>query len=232
MLRKHILAVGGATVALLAALSGVAGASSGPAVTVRIEGLNKTLLPATVVHAGSGSITKGGTPSGACPTQSGAGALDAATHHKWNGSWDAKYSALSLTSIFSETYTLSSKKDYWSVWVNNGYASTGICGVTLKAGEQLLFAAVPDTPTEYPLGLSEQGSVTVGHSFKVKTVWFNGGGKAKPLGGVKVSGHGVSAVSNSHGIATIIPTHSGKLVLHATKHAYIRAAALSVRVKG
>jgi hypothetical protein len=231
MLRKHILAVGGATVALLAALSGIAVASTGPAVTVRIEGLSKTLLPATVVHAGSGSITKGGTPSGSCPAQSAAGALDAATHHKWNGNWDPKYSALSLTSIFGETYTLSGKKDYWSEWVNNGYAQSGICGVTLKAGEQLLFAAVPDAPTEYPLGLSVRGTARAGHALKVKTMWFNGGGKAKALGGVKVYGLGFSTVSNSHGIVTVTPAHSGTLILHATKHAYIRAAALNVRVK-
>ncbi len=232
MQRKYILAVGGATIAFALALSGVAAASSGPAVTVRIEGLTKTLLPATVVHGVSGAITKGGTPAGACPGASGAGALDAATHHRWGGSWDAKYMALSVTSIFGETYALSSKKDYWSLWVNNGYAPTGICGIKLKAGEQLLFAAVPDSPTEYPLGISAHATAVAGHALKVTTVAYNGGGKAKPLAGVKVTGHGVRAVSNSHGVATITPSHSGTLVLNASKPAYIRAASLSVRVTG
>ena len=136
-------------------------------------------------------------------------------------------------SIFGETYALSSKKDYWSLWVDNGYAPTGICGIKLKAGEQLLFAAVPDTPTEYPLGISAPATAATGHTFKVKTVAYNGGGKAKLLAGVTVTGgHGVKAVSNSHGVATITASHTGTLVLHATKSAYIRAAALSVRVKG
>jgi hypothetical protein len=233
MQRKYVLAVGGATIALALALSGIAGASTGPAVTVRVEGLTRTLLPATLVHGVSGAIRKGGTPAGACPGASGAGALDAATHHRWNGSWDSKYMALSVTSIFGETYALSSKKDYWSLWVDNGYASSGICGIKLKAGEQLLFAAVPDSPTEYPLGISAHGTAVAGHAFQVKTLAYNSGGKAKPLAGVAVTGsHGVKAVSNSHGVATITASHSGTLVLNASKHAYIRAAALSVRVKG
>jgi hypothetical protein len=48
---------------------------------------------------------------------------------------------------------------------------------------------------------------------------------------VKVYGLGFSTVSDSHGIVTLTPAHSGILILHATKHAYIRAAALNVRVK-
>ncbi|HWE32930.1 MAG TPA: hypothetical protein VG410_05550 [Solirubrobacteraceae bacterium] len=199
---------------------------------MRVEGLTKTLLAPTVVHAASGFITKGGTPKGSCPAASGAGALDAAVHHKWNGSWDSKYQALSVTSILGESHALSSK-DYWSIWVNNAYAPSGICGLKLRAGETLLFAAVPDTPTEYPLGLSgpATGTATAGKAFTVKAVAYNGAGKAKPLAGVTVSGGGFKVRSNSHGVATITPTKVGKLVLHGSKKDYIRAASLTVRVK-
>lgn len=228
MHRKRILASGGAALALAVAAAS-AGASS-PGVTVRVEGLTKTLLGPTLVHAGSGFITKGGTPKGSCPASSGAGALDAATHHKWNGSWDSKYQALSVTSVLGERHALSSK-DYWSIWVNNAYAPTGICGLKLHAGETLLFAAVPDTPSEFPLGLTGPASATAGKAFTVRTVAYNGAGKTKALAGVTVSGGGVKATSNSHGVATITDSHTGKLVLHASKRSYIRAAALSVRVK-
>lgn len=232
MHRKHILASCGAGLALALALAATvaSAAASSPGVKVRIEGLSKTLMPTTVVHAGSGFITKGGTPNGSCPTASGAGALDAATHHKWDGSWDSKYQALSVTSILGEAHPLSSK-DYWSIWVNNAYAPAGICGLKLHAGETLLFAAVPATPTEYPLGLSGPATATAGKAFTVTTVAYNGSGKAKPLAGVTVAGGGVKATSNGHGVATITGSRSGKLVLRASKRAYIRAAALTVRVK-
>jgi hypothetical protein len=229
MHRKLILAAGGATAALAIAAASTA-VAAGPAVTVRVEGLTKTLLPATKVHAGSGSITVGGTPAGACPASGGAGALDAATHHRWSGSWDPKYMALSVTSIFGETHPLTSK-DYWSLWVNNGYAPTGICGIKLKAGEQLLFAAVPDTPTEYPLGLAGPSSATAGRAFTVKTVGYNSAGKGKPLARVAVTGKGVKVTTNKHGVAKITATRKGVLVLHAAKAGWIRAAALSVHVK-
>ncbi len=232
MHRKHILASGGAALALALALAVTvaSAAASSPGVKIRIEGLTKTLLPTTVVHAGSGFITKGGTPKGSCPAASGAGALDAATHHEWNGAWDPKYQALSVISVLGETHALASKT-YWSIWVNNAYAPAGICGLKLQAGETLLFAAVPDTPTEYPLGLSGPGTATAGKAFTVRTVAYNGAGKAKPLAGVTVAGGGVMATSNRHGVATITDSHTGKLVLRASKRAYVRAAALTVRVK-
>ena len=226
--RKQFLASGAAALAL--AVTAASAAASSPAVKIRIEGLTKTLLPTTVVHAGTGFITTGGTPKGSCPAASGAGALDVATHHKWDGSWDPKYQALSVTSILGESHKLTST-NYWSIWVNNAYAPAGICGLKLHAGDTLLFAAVPDTPTEYPLGLSGPGTAAAGKAFTVKTVAYNGSGKAKPLAGVTVSGGGVRATSNSHGVATITGTRAGKLVLHASEKDYVRAATLTVRVK-
>jgi hypothetical protein len=229
MHRKLILAAGGATAALAIAAASTA-VAAGPAVTVRVEGLHKTLLPATTVHGRRGSIRVGGTPAGACPASGGAGALDVATHHKWNGSWDPKYMALSVTSIFGETHPLTSKY-YWSLWVNNGYAPTGICGIKLKAGEQLLFAAVPDTPTEYPLGLTGPASIAAGKAFTVKTIGYNSAGKGKALPGVAVTGKGVKVTSNKHGVATVTATRAGVLALHAAKAGWIRAATLHIRVK-
>ena len=62
-------------------------AASGTPVSVRIEGQSKTLLAAKTVLVRSGSVTKNHAPRGACPAKSAAGALDAATHHRWSGSW-------------------------------------------------------------------------------------------------------------------------------------------------
>ena len=139
MHRKTLIALLGAIVIALAA-SGVAlGAGSGPAVTVRIKSLNKTLLKPTTEHGEKGWITKGGTPRGKCPGASAAGALDRATHGKWIGKYYSSVGGIFVTSILGVKPTGS---DFWSIFVNGKAASTGICGVKLHSGEKLLFKIV------------------------------------------------------------------------------------------
>jgi hypothetical protein len=119
------------------AVSGVAlAAGSGPAVSVQVKTLSKTLLHATGVHAEKGSITKGKTPKGKCPGASAAGALDAATHGKWNGTYSAKYHEIFITSILG---VKPSGNDFWEILVNGKPASTGACEIKLHSGERLLF---------------------------------------------------------------------------------------------
>jgi hypothetical protein len=199
--------------------------SSGPKVTVRVEGLKKTRLLPTLASGRSGWITKGGTPKGQCPGQSAAGALDVATKGNWTGSWSAKYQALSVIGILGEKHAFTSH-NYWSIWVNNKYASSGACGITLKKGEQLLFAAEPDSTTWYPTGLSTPHSATKGHPFTVKLVGYPASGK-KPLAGVTITGNGISPAKTNHrGVATITAGHSGVLVLRASPKKYIRSEAI------
>ena len=93
------------------AASGVAlAAGSGPAVTVQIKSLNKTLLKPTAEHGEKGWITKGGTPHGKCPGASAAGALDAATHGKWAGKYYSSVGGIFVTSIDG---VKPAGSDYW-----------------------------------------------------------------------------------------------------------------------
>ena len=140
MHRKTLVALLGAIVMAVAA-SGVAlAAGSGPAVTVQIKSLNKTLLKPTTAHGENGSITKGGTPHGKCPGASAAGALDAATHGKWTGKYYSSVGGIFVTSILG--VKPSSSNDYWSVYVNGKAASAGICSIKLHSGEKLLFKLI------------------------------------------------------------------------------------------
>jgi hypothetical protein len=123
----------------LASWSVALAAGSGPAVTVQIKTLTKTLRTA-VVHGEKGWITKGGTPRGKCRASSAAGALDAATH----GRWRAKYYAsvpggIFVTSILGVT---PKSPDYWNFYVNGKSSSKGVCLVSLRAGEKLLFKII------------------------------------------------------------------------------------------
>ncbi len=230
MKHKTRIALSGAVIAIaaLAAPTGLALAAGSTTVTVRVEGLNRTLLAPTAVHVRSGSVTKYGVKQGKCPDTSAQGALDAATHDRWAGKWYSSYSEYLITSVLGESYG-SSSKDYWSLWVNNKFAQVGACDVQLHNGDQVLFA-VEGAKTADPLGLTGPASAKAGRPFTVKVVAYSSAGKSKPLAGATVTGNGVSVKTGSGGTATITSAKAGTLVLNATDSGYIRAAPLRVRV--
>ena len=124
MKHRQFAALGGVAAALVLATTAPA-LGAGSAVTVRVEGVKHTLLPATVAHAESGSITKGGTPQGSCPGSSAAGYFDSATHHRWNGTYSSGL-GIEITNVLGETHTFSAKGFYWGLWVNDKFASAEI----------------------------------------------------------------------------------------------------------
>jgi hypothetical protein len=220
------IALAGASLALVAGAP-TAALAAGTTVSVRVEGLTKTLVATKVVHTHSGSITKGGAPAGACPATNAAGALDVATRHKWSGTYGTY--GLSVTQIFGETHTFTSK-DYWSIWVDNKFAPAGVCGLKLHRGEQLLFAAVPVTGKVYPIVIAAPKHASTGHAFKVRVTYFNAKGVAKPLAGATVHNGARTATTGASGTVTITPQHTGKLTYTAAKTGYIRSAAATVSV--
>jgi hypothetical protein len=223
-----------ATIVAVLATPAVALAASGPAVTVRVEGLKKTLLLPKVVHTHSGWITRFGAPKGQCPARSAQGALDVATHHNWRGKWSTQFGPeYEITSIFGETHSFSSKY-YWEIFANNVAATTGACQIKLHRGEHLLFAAVPITGYEYPLAVRVLTKPVAGHPFQVRVVYYDAKGRTKPLAGAKVTLGGISAepvpdsqssaTTNSQGLATLTEKHSGLVEISASKRGYIRSA--------
>jgi Domain of unknown function (DUF4430) len=224
---KKLLALGGASAALALISAGAALAS---AVTVRVEGLKRTLLAPTVVHPRPGSITRYGAPKDACPSPSAQGALDVATHHRWVGKWSTQFGPeYEITSILGEAHSFTSKY-FWEIFVNNVASSAGACEIKLHRGDQLLFAAVPDSGIAYPLAIESLRSATVGHAFTVKVVYFTGPGTAKPLGGATVSAAGRSGRTDGHGTVSLTPSHAGRFVLHAEHAGYVRAAPVTLTV--
>ena len=139
MHRKNFVALVGAIVMALAASSAALAASSGPAVSVQIKSLTKTLLKPTTAHGETGWITKGGTPKGKCPAASAAGVLDAATHGKWTGKYYASVGGIFVTSIDG---VKPAGSDYWSIYVNGKPSSKGVCDIQLRSGEKLLFKEI------------------------------------------------------------------------------------------
>jgi Domain of unknown function (DUF4430) len=176
------------------------------------------------------SLTSFNTPSGKCPDNSGAGALDAATHHNWKGLWETSFNDYEITSIEGETHTFSSK-DYWEIFVNGAVAQTGACEIKLEPGEQLLFAAVPDKGTEYPLVLTAPHTAVAGHVFTVRVTYFVKEHVFRPLAGARVTGVGVRpATTDSRGDAKLHSATAGRLILYATHPDYIRSGPAHVAV--
>ncbi|HEX3974995.1 MAG TPA: hypothetical protein VHW96_01965 [Solirubrobacteraceae bacterium] len=221
---KQFSALAGGVAALVLAVTAPAlGAGSGAGVTVRVEGLKRTLLPATVAHTESGSITKGGTPKGSCPGSSGAGYFDSATHHKWTGTYSSGL-GVEITSVLGEAHKFSAKGFYWGIWVNDTFASAGLCDLKLKPGDELLLAPAPGSGTAYPIVLTAPAKATVGHAFSVRTSYFKTSkGKAKSLPGVKVTDAG--ALTDHNGHTTVTVTKPGTVTLVATLKGDIRAEA-------
>lgn len=230
---RTTIALAGASLALAAvpaaaapAAAAPASAASGTNVSVRVEGVSRSLLAPTTVHTHSGSVTTGGTPAGVCPATSAAGALDVATHHHWSG----KYSAglgIAVNTILGETDKFTASH-YWSIYVDNAYATKGICDLKLHAGEQILFAAVPVKGSVSLLGLTGPSKVTAGRTFSLKVVVYNAKGKAKPVAGVKVSG--AAKPSNAHGLVTVTESRRGTAHFTAAGKGFIRSAPLAVKV--
>ncbi len=213
----------------LALVPAGAALASGPRVTVRVEGLRRTLLVPTTVRTRTGSLTRYGAPRGACPASSAAGALEVATGHRWIGTWSKSFGDYEITSILGETHSFASRY-YWEIFVNDVAATTGGCEIRLHSGEQLLFAAVSQSGTEYPLALSAAHTVTRGKAFTVKVVSFTAAGKPEPLAGALVTGRGIRARTDKRGLATIVASRRGTLVLDADSRGYIRAAPVAVLV--
>jgi uncharacterized low-complexity protein len=135
MHRNLVVALVGALTIAVAVAGGALAASTGPAVKVQIKTQSKTLKTA-VVHGRTGWITKAGAPKGKCSANSGAGALNAATHGKWTAKWYPKFGDYLVGSVLG---VKPKGKDFWELVVNGKPASSGICHVKLKAHQTIVF---------------------------------------------------------------------------------------------
>lgn len=175
-LRRSLLLTGAPLAAGMSLAATALAAGSPPPVKVRVEGATRTLLPTrTVTAPSSGSITKGRTPKGACPADSAAGALSAATHGHWSGTY-YKGLGIDVTTILGRR--LDAKRAYWEFFVNDRPAPKGVCETMLKRGESLLFARVPTKgKAELPIVVRAPRTVTVGKSFTMRTFVYTGNGR-------------------------------------------------------
>lgn len=197
--------------ALFASLLPLAPAiAAGPAtVTVRVEGSTETLVQPTQVSTTMASVVKDGNPAHSCTGTSAAGALQLATGGNWSGEW---FSGLrySVETIAGQSFPFT-QPYYWSFWLDDKSATTGICEAELSSGDSILFfpecfsetvGVCPPAPN--PLGIEAPAVAEVGSPVTVTvTSYANATGAPSPAVGAAITGKGVSATTDSGGHATV-----------------------------
>jgi len=205
--------------AALAAVQTTASAAAAPstAITVRVEGPKRTLVPAAGVVLSAGTIVKDGVAVDSCSGLSAAGALELATRGNWGGTWSASFSAYFLTTIDNLALP-STGAEYWAFWVNNAPASEGICSYDPKPGDSLLF--FPDCfgktcpKNAGVLGVKAPAIALVGRPFTVTvTAYDDAKGTPSKAVGATVSGGGAQAKTTGGGTAKLSFTQAGRFTL-------------------
>jgi hypothetical protein len=177
-------------------------------VTVRVEGVNETKVPPTLVTTTTAPVVKDGSPADECSGTSALGALELATSGNWSGPWSSSLHQYFIETIEGEGETVGSSKYYWSFWANDKYEEEGACVMQPQPGDRLLFfpvcyEACPVGPEPTPLEIEAPSSANAGEAVTVTVVQYNAKGEAKPAVGANVGGGGTGVVTDAQGHATL-----------------------------
>ena len=195
--------------------------------TVRVEGLNQTLLPATQVTTDrrrrSSRTATTNTPAAARPPPVRSSSPPPAAG-AGNGSKASTATPSKRSSARAHAFEPAAAANYfWSFWLDNKAASTGICEGELQAGESILFfpecfsetGACPAPPD--PLGISAPAVAQRGAPIDVTvTSYDNVSGAASPAVGAAVTGGGAGATTDAAGHATLAIPQAGNVQLQVT----------------
>ncbi len=206
---------------LVLCLVPVAALGAGPAsVTVRVEGVNETLLGATPVTTSEEPVVKDGNPHDACSGTSALGALALATSGNWSGKWEASFHQYFVEAIEGETqlYQPGVTSYYWSFWLNDRFEETGPCEVQLEAGDRVLFfplcdEACPTGAAPTPLEIAVPARAQEGEEVTAIVSRYDEAGEASPAAGARIAWNGGSATASAQGDATLRFTATGSLAL-------------------
>ena len=165
---------------------------------------------------------QGRQPRAPCPGTSAAGALELATSGSWSGTW---FSGLgySVETIAGESHPFEAGAPanfFWSFWLDNKPASTGICEAELNPGDSVLFfpecfsetGACPPAPNPLGIVAPPVAERRLADQPVAVTSYANASGAASPAVGATVTGGGASATTDSAGKATLTFSAPGTVV--------------------
>lgn len=235
-----LMSLSALTAAPALAKSGGPHGKGGLPVSVRVEGISRTLLAETTVQTKASTIDRDGKPADVCSGDTAAIALQDATKGSWTAGTFSAGLGYPVVGILGESYPFTSSY-YWSFWIDGKPATTGVCGATLHAKERLLFfpqcsqesaSACPQGMFDPPvLELKAAAHVRMGHPLEVSVFSLaNFTGKSTPAAGAKVSGGGRSATTSGAGKAKLTFAKAGTYRLVASAAGSVRDE-LTVKVE-
>src|SRR4051794_25803914 len=183
--------------------------------TVRVEGQDRTLLPATPVTLQTDAPKSVHLTDADCDGDTAAAALDQAT----GGNWDRSQFT---STILGETHKFDNN-DYWAEWVDNKQAQVGICDQKLTPGAKLLMLVDVSPPPDYsstvfPIAINgAPASANTGDTATVTVVQYKQDGTSAPLSGATLSGAGPDVKTGGDGRATVTFDKAGQASLRAVK---------------
>jgi len=108
-------------------------------VTVRVEGETKNLLPVTTVQIGNGTgIAHTWNEEGEMPHECADDTAYQAIELATKGEWDREEF---ITEVLGEEHTWFPNEEYWILYYDNDYATTGVCQKHLEDGDTVLVQA-------------------------------------------------------------------------------------------
>ena len=160
----------------------------GPAtVTVRVEGLTETLLPATQVTTTTEPVVKDGKPEDSCSGTSALGALQLATGGNWSGRRGREVQVGTIETIEGESTSRSAANFYWEIWLNHEVGRRGACesGTGNRRGSPASSACYGEAraPVQLPLGIEAPPSANVGEKVSVTVNRYSASGVASAANG-------------------------------------------------
>jgi hypothetical protein len=219
----------GALAALALALACPSAIAAPATVNLRVEGADDTIFEGTVSTDGhqieqdkNGPQPCDGTNGGANPTPGPTvtSALDDAI--AWDGTYNASFSDFLVSRIGPDKST---DTQFWGTALNGTATELGGCQVQVKTGDEVLWAYDMFSAKQF-LELSGPKTAKLNKPFKVKVTDAKNGNKL-------VKGATVSRVAktNAKGVATVVATEKGPLLVKAERRGAIRSNALVVSVK-
>jgi hypothetical protein len=212
-----------------AVLVSSASAAEPGTVTVRVEGLSETKLPATQVTTATTAVAADGKAEDSCAGTSALGALQLATGGNWSGPWNGEFKQYEIYSIEGESHVFEKGAPanyFWSFWLNNQEEGIGACEAELHSGDEVLFfpscygTACPPAPL--PLGIEAPTTANVGESVPLTVTRYSAKGEGSPAVGATISGAQLGATTGSSGHATEIFFAPGTYTLRASASESVR----------
>jgi hypothetical protein len=214
------------------AFASLAHAGAPATVSVRVEGLNETKLPATTVTTNLTPVVKDGDTSHACPGTSAIGALELATGGNWSGPWNGEFNQYEIFSIEGELHEFDSASTanyFWSLWVNDEESTVGACEAELQPGARVLFFAScfgSTCPGEsLPLEIEAPATASAGEKVSVTIKRYSSTGQGTPTEGATVIGAAQPATTNASGQAIVSFAQAGEYTLRASASGSVRTEA-------